>query len=540
MSVNIKKDFPSKKKQPDMTTMAFGKIPPQAVELEEAVLGACMLEKDTFEIVAPILRSHENFYVDAHQRIYATMQELYNEGSVIDLLTISARMGKKGELELVGGAYFLTRLTMSVTSSAHAEAHARIVYEKFMLRELIRMCGQAISSAYENADPFEISDRLEKETKEISEGLSVDAAVPVGETFMEICFDIEELQQTGNGLIGVDSGYSELNALLNGLRTSQTIVIAARPSQGKTAFAINIAENAVTSATKPAGQADIFSLETVKKSLVRRLAAARLAIPLGKIITGKISTTEKAKMDAAVSDFHKLPINIDDTSLSLPQILASIRRRVKAYRKTHKGKPKEKGGLELPYMAVVDYLQLVEVKEGSTREQQIAKISRSFKLLAKELDIIVILLAQISREAEKRGDGKPKLSDLRESGAIEQDADIVLMIWHEETDPSQNGGITGIKTHIIVAKNKDGQCGDVIMKFAGDIQRWKSDEESEEVEQASFLYTNSKTQPATNAQDSWDAFAGIKKETDASSKMFMPGGFQTINKNNIWNDDDGY
>lgn len=475
---------------------AYGRMPPQAVELEEAVIGACMLEREALEQVMGILPSGGCFYVEAHRRLYDCMVQLHGTGYPVDLLTVTDDLRRRGELDAVGGAYALTQLTMAVLSSAHVVGHARMVYQKYVSRETIRVCSAAVANAYsQEADAFDLLDMVHQQLATITDGVSGDNATPVGTTYTAVLREMDELQARGCALPGVDTGYSELNRLTGGWQTGRIVLIPARPSQGKTALALNLAEHAVSSAISRAGRVDIYSLETDRRSLVRRLAAARLGIPLRLIREGRMSGEQRRRMDEAIAAFNSLPIYIDDASLTLQQITAAIRSNVRRYRKTHEGRSHSDGGLELPYMVIIDYIQLIAIPARESaqmnREQQIARISRELKLLARELDIIIMPLCQINREVESRADRKPRLSDIRESGALEQDADVAVFIWHEQAEGRDRYGRPNINTHLLVLKNKDSECGSVPLQFAGDIQRWQDPDPSAGVEQASFLTVDS-------------------------------------------------
>jgi len=447
------------KKQPPLTT---GKIPPQAPEMEQAVIGACLLERDALEQVIEILPNHEMFYVNAHQTIYDAMLQLLNEGSPIDLLTVTAKLTKMGKLDEVGGAYAITKLSSAVMSSAHVKHHAMYIAEKYSARELIRICGQAIQGAYDGVDDiFDICNHTSMSISNINEGTSQSNATPVGDTYVEILMDIEAQKEQPDQLPGIDTGYREINEITNGWQDSELIILAARPSQGKTAFALNLAMNAAISTTKGCDVL-VFSLEASKKALVKRLAACKNDVYYGDIRKGVLNTFQEKKMADAIRTFQTMRMKIDDKSQSLPHIIA-------ACRKEKKKRPNLK-------LVIIDYLQLIKgLKEkNGNREQEVSNITRELKLLSSELEIPIIALSQLNRETMKQAGGKPGLHNLRESGAIEQDANIVMFIWHEDTGEPDNKGGTMFKTHILFEKNRDGECKSVELKFSGDIQRWAS------------------------------------------------------------------
>ena len=457
----IKKDYGTHQRKPELNTLLFGKIPPQSIELEEAVIGACMLERDAFDKVMAIIKTADAFYKDAHQKIYAAMQRLITKGDVIDLLTITEELSKTSELELIGGAYYLTNLTMAVNTSAHVENHARIVLEKFMQRELIRISGTIISDAYEgSADVFDLLDRLEADRKAIIDNIPAgNTAVPVGETYSEILMDIEERKNNPDTLLGIDTGYQEINDAIFGWQSGELIILAARPAMGKTAFALNLALNAACSKVNNSDVL-IYSLEATNKELVKRMAACKNDVYYSAIRKGELSEFQERKMIEGYKDFNNMRIRIDDKTQKLNHIINSIR--------IHK---KKNPNLKL---VMVDYLQLIEVERqyGGNREQDVSTITRSLKLLAKELDIAILALSQLNRQVEARTNKKPQLADLRESGAIEQDANLVMMLWHEVTANRDDKGNDIVNTHVLFVKCRDTSPFDVHIPFAGDIQRW--------------------------------------------------------------------
>lgn len=467
MAVNIKKEFSAtRSRKPDLTTLVYGKVPPQATDLEEAVLGACMLEPEAFEKSAAILHA-ECFYVDAHQKVFQAMCDLRNNNYPIDLLTVSDQLSKNGNLDLIGGRYFITKIADAVLSSANIETHARIVYEKFRQREIIRICGAAIGDAYEDStDVFELQDKVTTSLQELEDGMTSDGnASRIGEIYIDVLMGIEEQKQRKSELLGVDTGYPELNAILLGLCPGDFILLAARPSQGKTALMLNLINNAIISPISPAGEGWIYSLESSKTNLGRRYAASKNDIPLKAIRSGVLTTQQEKMLQQSIKHFNMLDIYIDDKTQNIKAIVASIRKAHKKYMKTAKGKA------GLPFIVGLDYIQLAIV-DGAENDERLA-ISKSSKLLKRlcvELNIIIIALAQINREVTKRATDRPRPSDLAHSGQLEQDAQIIIMI-HNKTSEIPGGGVK-VETVLIVAKNKDGNCEDVPIKFNGDIQRF--------------------------------------------------------------------
>lgn len=456
-SPNLNKDRKQRKKTSvDLTTMVYGKIPPQAKDLEEAVLGAIMLEKDAFDIAAELLKP-EAFYVEGNQRIFRAMLSLQRKNYPIDMLTLVEELRSSEELEMVGGPYAVIKLTNGVVSSANLETHCRIVLQKFLQREVIRISGEAIGDAYEDStDVFELLDKVERDLTNVMGNVTVNQVTSMDQAIMENLKEIQHLRQVGSSITGIPSGYRDLDAITHGWQITDLIILAARPAVGKTAFALNLARNAAK-ATK--GTIAIFSLEMSRKQLVNRMLAAESSIMLEKITNGELEDEEYNKLQRSAAELSKLSIVIDDTgAININQLKSKVRS-IKRKRKLH--------------MIIIDYLQLMSGlsdKQGN-REQEISKISRDLKNLAKEINIPIIALSQLSRKVEDRkgSDKMPQLSDLRESGAIEQDADSVLFLYRPEYyDQTANefGESTKGETHIKIAKNRHGRVGDVVKLLA--------------------------------------------------------------------------
>ncbi len=521
MAVNIKKDFGNTRtRKPDLTTMVYGKVPPQSLELEEAVLGACMLEKDTFAQVLEIIQSPDCFYMDAHQKIYGAMRRLFDKGIPVDLLTITDELRKTNELEIVGGAYALTRLTMSVISSAHVEAHARIVMEKFIQRELIRISGSVITDAYEDStDVFDLLDKAEAGLYEITDKHLRKNFKSLQEVLVQTMNEIDEARKKTDDLTGVPAGFKGLDALTSGWQKTDLIILAARPSVGKTAFCLNLALNAAMNADK-AFPVAFFSLEMGAGQIVKRLLSCVTDVRLEAITRGKMAEHEFIQMNQRMAKLAQAKIYIDDqAALNIFELRAKARRL------------KQKHGIA---MIIIDYLQLMQGGDkNGNREQEISKISRDLKALAKELDVPIIALSQLSRAVETRKESKiPQLSDLRESGAIEQDADMVMFLYRPEYYGINNdamGETVEGETHIHIAKHRNGSLGNVKVRFIKEYQRFVDMEDNF----GSFAPTPGGDNPA----------AGIRRDTSefGGSKMFVPGGFQTMQSkaNDVnWDDDD--
>jgi replicative DNA helicase len=469
---NLNRDRKRRKSSLDLSTMVYGKVPPQAKELEEAVLGAIMLEKNAFDTVAEILKP-ECFYVEGHQRIFRCMQNLAQKSQPIDILTVVEELRTKEELEMVGGAYYVTKLTNTVVSSANILAHSRIILQKFIQRELIRISGEIIGDAYEDStDVFDLLDDAESKLFEITNNHLRKNFDTIDSVLVKTIQRIEDLRHKNEDVTGVPSGYSSLDRVTYGWQNTDLIILAARPSVGKTALALNLARNAALHASKPTPVA-IFSLEMSAGQLVQRILAAESEIWLEKIARGKLEEHEMKQLYArGIQRLAQAPIFIDDTpALNIFELRAKCRRL----------KNKHNIGL-----IILDYLQLMsgtgENRNGN-REQEISNISRNLKSLAKELSVPIIALSQLSREVEKRGakDGTkmPQLSDLRESGAIEQDADMVMFMYRPEyydITTNEMGENNRGETHIRIAKHRNGMLDTIKLKALLHIQKFIEDD----------------------------------------------------------------
>jgi replicative DNA helicase len=466
---NLNKDRKQKRRSSiDLGTMVYGKVPPQAKDLEEAVLGAIMLEKNAFDTVIEILKP-ECFYVDAHQRIFNAMQSLANKSQPIDILTVAEELRSREELEMVGGPYYVTKLTNSVVSSANIDAHARIVLQKFIQRELIRISGEIIGDAYEDStDVFDLLDDAESKLFEITNNHLRKDYNSIDTVLVNTIKRIEDLRQRNEDVTGVPSGFSGLDRVTYGWQNSDLIILAARPAVGKTAFALNLARNAAMHPTKPTPVA-LFSLEMSAGQLVQRILSAESEIWLEKISRGKMEEHEMKQLYArGIQRLSQAPLFIDDTpALNIFELRAKCRRL----------KNKHNIG-----MIIIDYLQLMSgTGEGrnSNREQEISNISRNLKGLAKELNVPIIALSQLSRAVEQRGakEGSrvPQLSDLRESGAIEQDADMVMFLYRPEyydlTTSAEGENIKGL-TEVKIAKHRNGTLDTIKLKALLHIQKF--------------------------------------------------------------------
>ena len=464
-------------------------MPPQNRECEEAVLGACLLERDAFDTVLEIVPREDCFYVEAHQRIYAAMIALNTEKQPIDLLTVTSHLRDTNQLELIGGAYYLTKIASAVLSSAHAETHARIVMEKFFARETIRIANELIYKAYRDGE-YDIFDTIEegRNILSITDLITKDNFLHISDYFTDVAMEVETIAENKDVVLGIETGFDLLNQATNGWQKGNHIILAARPGRGKTAFALNLAANA--NLYKPCNVL-IFSIEMTGIELTKRMIATKCQIDFGKVQRGTLEPHERKILNDAYKDFQKLPIMVDDSTNTLRDIIGSCRKRKKA------GKPID--------MIIIDYLQLIRHKasHNSNREQDVSEISRELKSLAKEMKCPVISLAQLNRGIESRSD-EPKLSDLRESGSIEQDAEIVAFLHGQNTGRKDDAGIDIIDLFLIIAKNRNGKTTKIKMKFAGEYQKWMLYDDSSDNVQNNYFNPNAGFQNQSKRYDTSD------------------------------------
>ena len=440
-----------------------GKLQPQAIELEEAVIGAMMLEKEALSQIIDILKP-ESFYKASHQTIYRAIVELFKNSEPVDILTVTSQLKKTNELEIAGGAYAISQLTNRVASSANIEYHARIVAQKFLQRELIRISTDTIHKSYEEST--DVFDLLDNATKNIFELVDSNVRKQHDKMSSLIAQAIKQIEVAGtqtSGVTGVPSGFTALDRITSGWQKSDLVILAARPGMGKTAFVLTIARNASVEFSKPTA---VFSLEMSSLQLVNRLISGEAELNQDKIRKGNLESYEWQQLNTRINALSKAPLYIDDTpALSIFELRAKARRL------------KENFGIEI---IIIDYLQLMTAgsdAKGGNREQEISYISRSLKGLAKELNIPIIALSQLSRSVETRASGskRPMLSDLRESGAIEQDADMVLFIYRPEyygLTEDENGNSTKGRAEVIIAKNRNGSLEDVPLRFIGQFAKF--------------------------------------------------------------------
>jgi replicative DNA helicase len=438
---------------------SLGKLPPQALDLEEAVLGALMLEKNALNAVVEFLKP-EHFYDDRHKEIYSAIIDLFKATEPVDMRTVVNQLRKNGKVEIIGGAYYIAELTSKVSSAANIEYHSRVIMEMAIKRTLIQVASQIHHDAYEDTtDVFELLDRTEQSVFEISDSNLRKNYDNMRNLMARAIQELQVLKDHKDGLTGVPSGFTSLDRITSGWQKSDLVIIAARPGMGKTAFVVSALRNASVDFKIPVA---IFSLEMASVQLVNRMISAEAELEGEKIRRGQLADHEWAQLVHKTSRLSSAPIFIDDTpALSILELRAKCRR-LKAEHNVQ--------------LIVIDYLQLMRGEQGGNREQEIASISRALKGIAKELSVPVLALSQLSRGVETRGgDKRPQLSDLRESGSIEQDADIVMFLYRpeyykitvdEEGMPTQGMG------EVIVAKHRNGSTGTAKLKFIGKFTKF--------------------------------------------------------------------
>jgi replicative DNA helicase len=461
---NFKNINPVKVDKTTIINLEKGKLPPQVLDLEEAVLGAMMIDKKGVDDVIDILQA-DSFYKDAHKFIFEAIVQLFTETQPIDLLTVSAQLKKNGKLEVAGGDFYLIQLTQKIASSAHIEFHSRIILQKYIQRSLIRISSEIIEASYdETTDVFDLLDQAESKLYEVTQGNIKRSSETAQSLVLQAKKRIEEIAGK-EGLSGVETGFTNLDKLTSGWQPSDLIIIAARPAMGKTAFVLSMARNI---AIQFGHGVALFSLEMASVQLITRLISSETGLSSEKLRTGKLEPHEWEMLSTKVKNLEKAPLFIDDTpSLSIFDLRAKCRRLVSQH------------GIKI---IIIDYLQLMTAggnsKGGGNREQEISTISRNLKALAKELNVPVIALSQLSRAVETRGSSKrPLLSDLRESGAIEQDADIVSFLYRpeyykiDEWDDDEASPTAG-QAEIMIAKHRNGGIENIRLKFIGHLGKF--------------------------------------------------------------------
>jgi replicative DNA helicase len=465
----------------DVQNMVYGKVPPQAKDLEEQVLGTIMMERGSIDRVLEFI-TEESFYLDAHQRIFRCMLSLHQKGQPTDLGMVVEELRRHEKLEAVGGPYYVTKLTKHVVSSASIEHHAQIIAQKFLARELIRIGQEIVRDAYEDTtDVFQMLDEAEEQLMSIGSKHIQGDVKGIDTVLVKTINKIEEWRKQDTHITGVPSGYEQLDRATRGWQPGDLIILAARPSVGKTSFALRLARNAAINQIKPVPVA-IWSLEMEDVQLGLRMLSSETGMMLHRIQTGRLEDEDMTRLYRdGIQTLAGTKIFIDDSpGLNLLKLRAKARRL----------KKKHDIGLIL-----VDYLQLMSGDENrGNREQEISKISRGLKLLSKELKIPIIALSQLSRDVEKRTGTKrqPQLSDLRESGAIEQDADMVVFLWGPDDDEIGQDASLKNRRYARIAKARNGMLLTLNFELNKDTQEW------EETEQDLFSKPVSSTPPSPN------------------------------------------
>jgi len=468
-----------KSRDSNIINLSQGRIPPQAIDLEEAVLGAMLIDKKGVDEVIDILQP-EAFYKTSHQCIFESIYELFKSSEPIDLLTVSSSLRKRGKLDSIGGEFYLVQLSQKISSSAHIEFHARIILQKYIQRSLIKISNEIIESSYnESTDVFDLLDEAESKLYDVTHRNIKRSSKSAQNLVIEAKKRIEEIAKK-DGLSGVSTGFEKLDKLTSGWQPSDLIIIASRPGMGKTALTLSMARNISVLKNIPVA---FFSLEMSSLQLITRLISSETGLSSEKLRTGKLKDYEWQQLNSKVGFLEKAPLFIDDTpSLSIFDLRAKARRLSSQYKIK---------------LIIVDYLQLMTIgsnNKAGNREQEISTISRNLKALAKELDIPVIALSQLSRAVETRGGTKrPMLSDLRESGAIEQDADIVSFIYRpeyygmDEWDDDERSSAEG-QAEFIVSKHRNGALNSIRLKFISSLGKF---EDINNFNDPSLKYTSS-------------------------------------------------
>ena len=432
------------------------RIPPNSMEAEQSVLGSMLLDKEAVAAAAEVLHG-EDFYSDAHREIYEAILDIYDRGMPVDLVTLAEALRQRGTLESVGGGTYISDLSMSVPSTANVRYYVRIVEEKAVLRRLIAASGDIMQESYAASEDLDIIiDHAEKKIFDISQRKNDQNFEPIKTILLDTYSRIEELTKNKGKIVGVATGFRDFDLRTSGLNPSDFVLIAGRPSMGKTSFALNIAQYAAVHSKVPVA---IFSLEMSKDQLVQRMLSCQAHIELQKIRTGDLTEEDWIKLVHAATPLSQAPIFIDDTPAISAMEIRSKARRLKL-----------EHGLG---MIVIDYLQLMSGRGNiESRQQEVSDISRSLKALARELEVPVVTLSQLSRGPEARQDHRPMLSDLRESGAIEQDADLVVFLYRDEyyNPDSEKQNIA----EAIIAKQRNGPTGTVELVWLGEYTQFAS------------------------------------------------------------------
>ena len=436
---------------------------PQALEVERAVLGAMLIDNMAINRVVEVLGDETAFYHTPHRKIYAAIQKLSERGDPVDQVTLTEELVRRGQLDDVGGAVLIAELASEMATAANAEYHAQIVLEKAQRRRLIAAATQTLTESYEETeDVRELIDRAEQRVFQIAEGELGKGVMPLASAIEEAYVAIERAHEQPGALTGVTTGYTDLDEITAGLQSSDMIILASRPSMGKTALTLCMARNAAVKGSTPVLY---FSLEMSTEQLAQRLLCAEARVSSHRLRTGRLSEEEWQRLSEWTGKLIDAPIYIDDTpAISVMELRAKARRAKSEY------------NIEL---IIVDYLQLMTTSESfGSREQEIAYISRSLKALAKELDIPIVACAQLSRAVESRTDKRPQLADLRESGSLEQDADVVMFLFRPEVYGivDEEGNTQEGRAEIILGKQRSGPIGSVFLVFQAECLRFEEPE----------------------------------------------------------------
>ena len=441
-----------------MEEQIMGRIPPHNIDAEESVLGAMILDRSAISEATETLRAND-FYRTYNGEIYSAIVALFTENEPVDIITLSEELKRRDLLDKVGGVSYLANLSSGVATTANIKYYCKIVEEKSLLRKLIKSSDEIIGKAYEDSDDVNVlMEKAEKNIFDITQGVEREGFYPIDEVLLDSFAKIEQMAANKGNLTGLTTGFIDLDNTLSGMQASDLILLAARPSMGKTALGINIAVNSALNAD---ANVAVFSLEMSKEQLVQRMISSVAHVNLGKIISGDLEEDEWLKIINAMGPLSKSKIVIDDTpAISLMEMSAKCRRQ------------KMKEGLDL---IVIDYLQLMQMEgHNENRQQEISAISRGLKGLAKEMSCPVIALSQLSRAPELRADHRPILSDLRESGAIEQDADVVMFLYRDDyyNKDSEKMNIG----EVILAKHRNGPTGTVELVWKGEFTKFLNKE----------------------------------------------------------------
>jgi len=473
----VGKGYQKKETQASEPVPVAGRVPPHDLDAEASVLSAVLLERDALDKVLEILKPN-HFYSDSNRRIFEGVVALAIEGEAVDITTVGGWLRSRGTLEACGGAKYLIQIIDATPSVANIEAHARIVAEKWRLRQLIGLCQTIAAEGYSDVGTIEeFIEGAEERIHHIVQTATKSSFQPIGYVLKSVFEALHAAAERGDRLTGLSTGYTRLDDKTAGLQDGDLTIVAARPGMGKTAFVLNLAVNVASPRAirrngleqqEPGDGVCVFSLEMPREQLGMRMTCSEGRVDFGKVKSGKLQSEDWRRLTEAAAYLNQLPIFIDDTAgVGLMELRAKARRMQAEYNRPAKlGQPERRIGL-----VIVDYLQLMKGRDGAqNREQEISEISRGLKELAKELRVPVIALSQLNRAVEGRTDKRPQLSDLRESGAIEQDADLVMFIYRDEYY-NENGNKKGL-AELIIAKQRNGPTGKILLRFASSYTRF--------------------------------------------------------------------